>query len=148
VPKRLLALFAAAAIAATAAPATGRQYQLGALVIRHPWAPPTTPTIPVAAAYLSITNQGKGPDALIGVSSPAAEKVWIHHTITVDNMARMRPLAEVEVPPGATVNIEPGGIHFMLMGLKAPLQVGQSVPLVLEFRTAGRITVELSVEPR
>ena len=141
---RLLALVAAVAIAAPAAAA--QQYELGTLTIQHPWSRPTTPTIPVGVAYLSITNNGKLPDTLIGASSPAAASVQIHQTATVENMARMRPLHEIEIPPGATVRAEPGGIHFMLMDLKEPLTAGKSVPLTLEFRVAGRITVELKVE--
>ena len=142
---RLCALLAAVVLAT---PAAGQQFQLGALTINHPWSPPTTPTIPVGAAYLSITNNGKVPDTLLGASSPMADSVQIHQTATVENMARMRPLREIEIAPGATVKAEPGGIHFMLMGLKAPLAIGKPVPLTLEFRVAGRITVELSVRAR
>jgi periplasmic copper chaperone A len=144
-PSRLCALLVAAALAASSA---AQQFQLGTLTINHPWSPPTVATIPVGAAYLSITNNGKVPDTLVGASSPVADSVQIHQTATVENMTRMRPLHEIEIAPGATVNAEPGGIHFMLMGLNAPLTVGKSVPLTLEFRVAGRITVELSVRPR
>jgi periplasmic copper chaperone A len=142
---RLCALLAAAVLAV---PAGAQQYELGALRIDHPWSPPTTPTIPVGAAYLTITNHGKVADTLIGASSPVAASVQIHQTATVDNMAQMRPLHEIEIAPGANVKVEPGGIHFMLMGLKAPLALGQSVPLTLEFRVAGRVTVQLRVEAR
>jgi copper(I)-binding protein len=60
----------------------------------------------------------------------------------------MRPLPEVLIAPGGTVRIEPGGIHLMLVNLKAALETGKPVPLTLEFRKAGRITVQLSVERR
>lgn len=141
---RFLALIAAAMLAA---PLAAQEYRLGDITITRPWSRPTF-VGPVGVGYLSIVNNGKVADALVGASSPAAASVQIHQSITVDNMARMRPLSAVEIAPGATVNIEPGGIHLMLMGLKAPLQAGQSVPLTLEFRTAGKITVELSVESR
>ena len=127
-------------------PAGAHQYELGKLVIGHPWSRPTAPGIPMGVAYLSITNNGTGPDALIGASSPAAAAVQFHQTTISEGMARMRPLAEVPIPPGATVKIGPGGIHLMLVDLKAPLEAGKLVPLVLEFRKAGKITVELAVE--
>ena len=44
--------------------------------------------------------------------------------------------------PGATVTVEPGGMHLMLVDLKAPLVAGKSVPLVLS-SSAGKITVQL-----
>ena len=63
-------------------------------------------------------------------------------------MARMRPLHGDRRRARHTVKIEPGGIHLMLVDLESPLVTGKPVPLTLEFRVAGRITVELSVETR
>jgi len=143
--RRILSLLAAALLAASAA---AHQYELGTLVIGHPWSRPTAPGVPMGVAYLSITNNGTEADALIGASSPDAAAVQFHQTTISEGMARMRPLSEVPIPPGATVKIDPGGIHLMLVDLKAPLEVGKFVPLVLEFRRAGRITVELAVESR
>ncbi len=142
---RFIPLLAAALLAA---PAAAHQYELGKLVIGHPWSRPTAPGIPMGVAYLSITNNGTEPDALIGASSPDAASVQFHQTTISEGMARMRPLGEVPIAPGATVKIGPGGIHLMLVDLKAPLEAGKLVPLVLEFRKAGKITVELAVESR
>ena len=37
------------------------------------------------------------------------------------NVMRMRELEKgLEIPPGATVELKPGGFHIMFMGLKAP----------------------------
>jgi copper(I)-binding protein len=127
-------------------PAVAHQYQLGSLVIEHPWSRPTAPGMPMGVAYLSITNNGNRADVLIAASTPAAAQVQMHQTTIVDGMARMRPLAEIAIPAGATVKIEPGGIHLMLVDLKAPFELGRSVPLELTFRNAGKITVALSIE--
>jgi periplasmic copper chaperone A len=129
------------------APAFAHQFELGKLVIGHPWSRPTPAGMSMGVAYLSITNNGAEPDVLIGASSAAAASVQIHQTTISEGMARMRPLAEVKIAPGATVKIEPGGIHLMLVDLHEPLQPGKSVPLTLEFRHAGKVTVQLSVEP-
>jgi periplasmic copper chaperone A len=142
---RLCALLAAFGLAV---PAAGQQFQLGTLVISHPWSRATAEGMPMGVAYLSITNNGKVAEALLAASSPVAARVEIHQTTIVDGMARMRPLPEVGIAPGATVQIGPGGIHLMLVDLKAPLTPGKTVPLTLDFRIAGRITVELSVEAR
>ncbi len=39
----------------------------------------------------------------------------------------------------------PGGLHIMLMGLKAPLQQGGSLTLDLTFEHAGAVTVQVPV---
>ena len=142
---RILALITAAVIVT---PAAGQQFELGTLVIDRPWSRATAEGMPMGVAYLSITNNGKVADALLAASSPAAARVEIHQTTLVDGVARMRPLPEVEITPGATVQIGPGGIHVMLVDLKAPLAPGKTVPLTLDFRVAGRITVQLSIEAR
>ena len=134
-------LLFAVALAAAAAP----RHEAGTLEIGDPWSRPTAPGMSMGVAYLSITNHGKSADALVGASSPLADKVELHETSIVDGMARMRPLSEIVLPAGATVKIEPGGIHLMLVGLKAPLERGKTVPLVLDFRHAGRISVQLDV---
>jgi len=136
------------AAALLAGMAAANQYELGTLVIDHPWTRATAPGMPMGVAYLSITNNGKNADTLIAASTPAAASVEMHETSIVDGMARMRPLSEVPIPPGATVRIEPGGIHLMLVDLRSALERGRSVPLVLEFRHAGNITVQLDVQAR
>jgi copper(I)-binding protein len=143
--RRLFPLLAAGCLAAVAA---AHQYELGALTIAHPWSRPTAPGMSMGVAYFFITNHGSAPDVLIGASTPAAASVQMHQTTITEGMARMRPLTEIVIAPGATVRIEPGGIHLMLVELKAPLELGKSVPLELQFRTAGKITVQLSIEAR
>jgi iron complex outermembrane receptor protein len=143
--RRFIPLLAAGLLAG---PAAAHQYELGSLVIGHPWSRPTPAGAPMGVAYLSITNNGAEPDALIGASSPASSGVQFHQTTISEGMARMRPLSEIDIGPGTTVKIEPGGFHLMLVALKAPLAAGKSVPLTLQFLRAGSITVELSIEAR
>ncbi len=128
--------------------AGAHEYTHGHLDIGHPWSRPTRPGMSMGVGYLSITNRAKTPDALIAASSPAAAKVEFHETRITDGMARMRPLTEVAIGAGETVKLQPGGIHLMLVGLQAPFELGKSIPLTLEFREAGKITVELAVEAR
>ena len=46
------------------------------------------------------------------------------------NIMRMRELEKgIEIPPGATVELKPGGFHIMFMGLKAPFAKDTKVPL-------------------
>jgi iron complex outermembrane receptor protein len=142
--RRFIPLLAALMVA----PAIAHQYELGKLVIGHPWSRPTAAGVPMGVAYLSITNNGTAPEVLTGASSPAAASVQFHQTTISEGMARMRPLTEITIAPGATVKIEPGGIHLMLVDLKAPLELGKFVPLTLVFRKAGSITVHLAIEAR
>jgi copper(I)-binding protein len=60
----------------------------------------------------------------------------------------MVPVEAVEVPPGQTVTLAPGGMHVMFMGLGAPLTEGEKIDAELVFEKAGRVEVQFNVEPR
>jgi copper(I)-binding protein len=126
--------------------AGAHDYKLGTLEIGHPWARATPPTAPAGGGYLTITNKGTGPDRLISVKSPAADMVQVHEMKMEGNVMRMRELdGGLAIPPGATVALAPGGLHLMMMGLKAPLKQGERVPVTLVFEKAGTIDVELAI---
>jgi len=145
--RRVLVLAAALAIAAPAfgpAPARAHDYRAGDLAIAHPWARATTAD--VGAGYLGITNGGSQPDRLLGATSPVARVVELHTMSMTAGVMRMRPVAEIVIAPGATLQLRPGGLHMMIVGLSRPLRRGERVPVTLRFERAGSVAVELAVE--
>ncbi len=138
----------AALFAVLAIPAFARDYKLGAIEIGQPWTRATPPTAEAGGGFLVIKNTGTSPDRLIAVKSPAADKVEIHEMKMDGNIMRMRELDKgIEIPPGATVELKPGGVHVMFMGLKAPFAKDAKVPATLVFEKAGSIDGELLVQP-
>lgn len=107
---------------------------------------------PAAAAgngviYLTIKNEGGSPDTLLNVTSPAAAAAELHETqIDANDMAQMGQLTQVGIPAGASVSLEPGGKHIMLVKLKQELKVGDKIEVVLNFEKAGALTVEAGVQ--
>ena len=138
--------FAAALLLAVAVQA--QQFSVGSLVIDDPWARPTHPGMPAGAAYLSITNRGAQEDTLLAARSPSAARVEFHRTSFESDMARMRPSGTLTIEPGKTLTAAPGGLHLMLVELREPLVEGTTIPLVLTFRNAGEVTVQVKVERR
>ena len=118
----------------------------GAVTVSEAWARPAAGLNQPDAAYLVISNRSGRPDALLSVSSPGASSVEMHESgMDSSGMMAMRPVARIEVPAGATVTLEPGGFHLMLVGLKAPLQAGGTIQLDLRFEHAGTISVQAAV---
>jgi periplasmic copper chaperone A len=144
-PRHLFMLFAILVLSATAA---AQRYSAGHLVITDPWSRPTFEGMPVGVAYLRLTNNGALEDTLISARTPAAGRVEFHRTLIEGGMAKMRSSSSVVIPPNSTVVAEPGGLHLMLLDLKAPLVEGTSVPLVLTFKSAGEVTVQLRIGAR
>jgi copper(I)-binding protein len=142
---RFLSLVAAAALFAL--PAWAQDYKLGSLEISQPWTRATAPTAKTGGGYLTITNKGTTPDRLIAARSTASAKVEIHEMKMDGSVMRMRELDKgLEIPPGATVTLKPGGLHIMFMELKAPLAKGAKVPVTLVFEKAGSIDVTFTVQ--
>lgn len=62
-----------------------------------------------------------------------------------DGDSSMVPAGEIEVGPGESIALEPGGLHVMLMGLQSPLDEGGAFELMLTFSDGGEVTVPVTV---
>ena len=60
-------------------------------------------------------------------------------------MMEMRPVDRIEIPAGATVALEPGGYHIMLLELVAPLEAGTTIEVTLTFEESGEQVVTADV---
>ena len=119
--------------------------RVGMLTISDAWARPTAGRTPNGAAYLTIANHGQNADRLVSAKSPASAKVELHTILTEGSVKKMRPVKAIEIEPGKIVELKPGGFHVMLLGLKAPLALGQTIPLTVTFERAGTATVEVTI---
>lgn len=128
-----------------AAAATAHDYKVGAIDIGHPWARATAAGQQAGGGFLKLKNGGAA-DRLVSASSPAAQRVELHTMAMDGDVMRMRQVDAIALPAGQTVELKPGGLHLMLMGLKQPLQAGSSVPLKLKFEKAGEVAVDLKIE--
>jgi copper(I)-binding protein len=119
-------------------------FAVGDLVIESPWARESVTR--TGAAYLTVRNGGDADDQLIGVVSDVADRAELHASVVQDGVMRMRPVEAVEVPAHGEAVLEPGGVHVMLIGLKAPLDEGGSFALTLVFENAGEVEVVTTIE--
>lgn len=104
------------------------------------------PGAKVGAAYLLVTNAGKDPDRLVAVSTPVAGKAKLHSVTSDNGVMKMRPVDEIALKPGETVELKPGGLHIMLMDVQGGLKPGDTFPLTLAFEKAGAKSVSASVD--
>ncbi len=109
----------------------------------------TPPNARNAGGFLSVYNYASEPNRLVSASSPIAERVELH-TMTIDNdVMRMRELEDgIELPGEAQVDLEPGGLHVMFMGLSVPFTEGDEVPVTLVFAGGEEREITLPVRAR
>jgi uncharacterized protein YcnI/copper(I)-binding protein len=123
-------------------------YRVGNLTVSTPWIRATPKGAPVAGGYLKITNNGAEPDRLVDGSLVGAGRFEIHE-MTMDNgVMKMRPISGgLEIKPGQTVELSPGGYHIMFMEPKEQFRPGQTVKGTLEFAKAGKVDISYQVQP-
>lgn len=115
------------------------------LRIESAWARPSTPGIP-SAVYLIIVNGGQKPDRLTGVQTDIAT-AEIHRSQLNGDVVKMVPVPEgIEIPAYGKIEIQPGGYHIMLVGLKRDLKPGDEFEITLAFEKSAPVTVKVTVQ--
>lgn len=123
-------------------------YKVGSLEIHHPWSKAMNTGAKTGGGFMKITNHGTEPDRLIKISSDVAGLIQVHEMKVDNGMMTMGEIpGGLEIAPGATVELAPGAIHVMFMGVKQPFKEGEKVKAVLTFEKAGDVAVEFSVGP-
>lgn len=139
-------LTVAAALCFAAASAVSAAPHSSGITLESAWSRPTAAGVPTGVGYVTIVNHGREADRLIGADSPWAASASLHRSAMHGGVMTMADVPEgLTIPPGATVRLEPGGYHLMLMGLKRPLSPGSRIPATLMFEKAGRRQVQFQV---
>ena len=105
------------------------------------WARATVPGQDSWMVDFRITS--KQAASLVSISSPVAGNVEMHSMTHEGGIMKMREVKSIELPAGKQVDLGQSGYHVMLNGLKAPLKAGESVPLTLNIKVAGKDAVKV-----
>ena len=119
--------------------------QAGGITVSDAFVPLAPKTAMAHAAYMSVTNDGVETQTLISVTAPAYAMAHLHETIEKDGVARMSALPRLELTPGETVTLQPGGMHVMLMKPKMTVGLGDTVELELVFDSGDTVSVSAEV---
>jgi periplasmic copper chaperone A len=134
------------AIALLAAPARAADYNAGPMQITQPWARATPKGASTGAAYMTIANKGTAADRVSCVADDASGQCQIHSMTMTGGVMEMRPVeGGLEIKPGETVTLKPGGYHVMFVNLTRPLVQGQAVKVTLKFEHAGAVDVDCPI---
>lgn len=118
----------------------------GALEIEQPWMRATPGGAKVAGGYLRVTNRGSEPDRLVGAAIPISGRGEVHEMSMDGGIMRMRPVeGGIEVKPGQSVVLKPGGYHLMFMDLASGPKEGETIHGILTFEKAGTVAVDFVV---
>ena len=114
---------------------------VAAVDVRDPWVRFAVKGQSGTGAFMTLAAPSGA--RLVGVATPVAGIAEVHEMKMEGDVMRMRPVSGgLDLPPRQPVELKPSGYHVMLMDLKKPLAVGETVPLELSFvDRAGRKAV-------
>ncbi len=92
----------------------------------------------IGVAYVSVTSGVT--DRIIGVSSPQADRIEIHASVTAGTQTSMKRLDSVELPAGKTVTFGPGGMHLMVFSPRS-MAPDATFPIQIELQSGRNETV-------
>lgn len=141
------ALAAAAVLLAVQAVAVAGQAGGSGVTIANAWARATPGGAKNGVVYMVITAAPGAGDRFLAARSDAAQNVELHTSLHEGGVTKMRRLDALDVPPGQSAVLQPGGHHLMLLDLEQPLKAGDRLKLTLVFEKAGEVLVEASIEP-
>ena len=98
-----------------------------------------------SAIYLTLHNHTAEDDELLSASTDAAGIVELHESRMVagTDMMEMVPQESIPLPADGEVELKPGGLHIMLVGLTRDLKVGDEFKITLTFQSG--LQLELTV---
>ncbi len=100
---------------------------------------------PNSAAYGQISI-ADGNDTLIAARTSVAETVELHEHIHDKGVMRMREVkGGLPITSEQPLEMRPGGLHIMLLGLKGPLVSGTEIELSLEFASGKTVALMVPV---
>ncbi len=99
--------------------------------VSQAWVRATVAQQKATGAFLQLKS--KSDARLVEVRSQVAGISEMHEMAMDGSVMKMRAIARLELPAGQIVELKPGGLHLMLMDLKAPIKAGDKVPLTLVF---------------
>ena len=118
--------------------------------VENPYARPPMGSGKVAAAFMSLKNDGDEADKLIAAEGDVAKDIQLHTHIMEKKdgkmIMRMRQIPFMEVPAHGKTVLQPGGLHIMLIGTTRDLKPGDTFDLTLVFEKAGKVKVKVPVK--
>lgn len=101
--------------------------------------------MPMLAGFARMDNPCSKPISVVGASSPAFGNVELHETTIVDGISRMRAVSRLQIDGGASRQMEPGGLHLMLMQSRVAPRAGEKLRVDFELSDGSIVHGEFEV---
>lgn len=115
------------------------------VVVHEPYVRLAPPNAQATGAFMVIRNTGSKDAKLVKADNPASRLTELHTHINDQGVMRMRQVQAIDLPAKGEAVLKPGGLHVMLIDMKAPLAEGEIVPITLTFDDGSSKRIDVKV---
>jgi hypothetical protein len=115
------------------------------VTVQDPYVRLAPPNAPATGAFMVIKNNGDKDVKVLKADNPASKVTELHTHLNEGGVMKMRPVPAIEVKAKGEAVLKPGGLHVMLIDLKAPMKEGDVVPITLTFDDGSSKKVDAKV---
>ena len=122
--------------------------KIGELEVNHVWGRNSPQVAQNGAFYMVITNNSGEDEQLLGGMSDACKTIELHEMYIKENDVmgmRQVPGGIIDIPAGATVELKVGGLHVMCIDKQMAFEVGDKIPIKLNFANLGELQVTADI---
>jgi periplasmic copper chaperone A len=115
------------------------------VTVQDPYVRLAPPNAPATAAFMVIRNAGDKDVKVVKADNPVSKVTELHTHLNEGGVMKMRPVPAIDVKAKGEAVLKPGGLHVMMIDLKAPMKEGDTVPLTLTFDDGSTKKVDAKV---
>ena len=113
--------------------------------VQDPYVRLAPPNAAATGAFMVIRNTGDKDVKVIKADNPVSKATELHTHLNEGGVMKMRPVQAIEIKAKGEAVLKPGGLHVMMIDLKAPMKEGDSVPITLTFDDGSSKQVDAKV---
>jgi len=113
--------------------------------VQNPYVRLAPPNAPATGAFMVIKNNGDKDVKVLKADNPVSRVTELHTHLNEGGVMKMRPVPAIEVKAKGEAVLQPGGMHVMMIDLKAPMKEGDVVPITLTFDDGSSKQVDAKV---
>jgi len=125
--------------------ATASAHAKGKLGVFDAWIRAAPPGAMMMAGYVTLTNTGDTRVSILTVQSDTFRDASIHETVVDHGVSKMRELPRLDLDPGATIELKPGGRHLMLSNPRQQIAVGEKITMTFLLGDGTRVPANFDV---
>ena len=113
--------------------------------VQNPYVRLAPPNAPATGAFMVIKNNGDKDVKVLKADNPVSRVTELHTHLNEGGVMKMRPVPAIEVKAKGEAVLQPGGLHVMMIDLKAPMKEGDVVPITLTFDDGSSKQIDAKV---